>query len=203
MRRRNEVTPDTEDWDKHLDKDDALLWGVFQFGCLMVLIGLILWPIWAWAEVTWTDFSPQPVVIVIDDPQTDEVIVMIKDPVPMKTEAVVKTENEIDKEQYRVYFEDKKLVLMVLGGLEYWRMNCGTLTATGEYFVKMAIKKHDIDEEEMSMDMSFQTGLFAATLYNDCDHFLNQVKSIGLGMMFIKKERTNVETLNNISDSEV
>ena len=203
MRRRNEVTPDTEDWDKHLDKDDALLWGVFQFGCLMVLIGLILWPRWAWAEVTWTDFSPQPVVIVIDDPQTDEVIVMIKDPVPMKTEAVVKTENEIDKEQYRVYFEDKKLVLMVLGGLEYWRMNCGTLTATGEYFVKMAIKKHDIDEDEMSMDMSFQTGLFAATLYNSCDHFLNQVETIGLGMMFIKTERTNVETINNISDSEV
>jgi len=121
----------------------------------------------------------------------------------MITEAVVKTDNEINKEKYRVYFEDEKLVLMVLGGIEYWKMNCGELTKTGEYFMALGIKKHNIDPDEMSMDMSFQTGLFAATLYNDCDHFLNQVKSIGLGMMFIKKERTNVETLNNISDSEV
>ena len=145
------------------------------------------------AEQVWTDFSPKPAVVVEGTVE----------PVVMVTAAVVKTDNEINKEKYRVYFEDKGLVLMVLGGLEYWRMNCGTLTATGEYFVKMAIKKHNIDEEEMSMDMSFQTGLFAATLYNDCDHFLNQVKTIGLDMMFVKEERTNVETLNNISDSEV
>ena len=171
--------------------------GVFVLVCLYVI-----WNSPVMAEQIWTDFSPKPNVIIIEDPESDNTIVMVKNE-PMKTEADVKTENEIDKEKYRVYFEDKKLVLMILGGLEYWRMNCGTLTATGEYFVKMAIKKHNIDEDEMSMDMSFQTGLFAATLYNDCDHFLNQVKTIGLDMMFVKEERTNVETLNNISDSEV
>jgi len=158
------------------------------------------------AEQIWTDFSPKPEakVIVIDDPQTAEVIIMIKDPVPMKTEAIVKTENEIDKEKYRQYFEDESLVLMVLGGLEYWKMNCGTLTSTGQYFMKLAIKKHEIDEEEMHMDMSFQTGLFAATLYNSCDHFLSQVKTIGLDMLFIKTEPTPMDpkTLNNIQDSE-
>jgi hypothetical protein len=122
----------------------------------------------------------------------------------MKTEATVKTENEIDKERYRVYFEDESLVLMVLGGVEYWKMNCGSLTATGEYFVTLAIKKHGIDEDEMHMDMSFQTGLFAATLYNSCDHFLNQVKTIGLDMLFIKTTPTPIDpkTLNNIQDSE-
>ena len=66
---------------------------------------------------------------------------------------------------------------MVLGGVEYWKMNCGSLTSTGEYFVALAIKKHGIDEEEMHMDMSFQTGLFAATLYNSCDHFLRTSKN--------------------------
>jgi hypothetical protein len=93
---------------------------------------------------------------------------------------------------------------MVLGGLEYWKMNCGTLTSTGQYFMKLAIKKHGIDEEEMHMDMSFQTGLFAATLYNSCDHFLEQVKTIGLDMMFIKTTPTPIDpkTLNNIQDSE-
>jgi len=75
---------------------------------------------------------------------------------------------------------------MVLGGLEYWKMNCGTLSGTGDYFMNLAVKKHAIDIDEMNMDMSFQTGLFAATLYNDCDIFLEQVNSIGLGMMFTK-----------------
>ena len=91
-----------------------------------------------------------------------------------------------DKEKYRIYFEDKPLVLMVLGGLEYWNMNCGTLSKTGEYFIKLVIKKHGIDIDEMNMDESFQTGLFAATLYNDCDIFLGVVNSIGLGMMYKK-----------------
>ena len=182
-------------------------WAILAFvmAALIVLFNI------ADAEVIWTDFTPKPAgepdattIIVADTliPIAQEVHGRGID-VNMGTDAEVKTDNEINKEKYRVYFEDKGLVLMVLGGLEYWRMNCGTLTATGEYFVKMAIKKHNIDEEEMSMDMSFQTGLFAATLYNDCDHFLNQVKTIGLDMMFVKEERTNVETLNNISDSEV
>ena len=153
------------------------------------------------AEQIWTDFSPKPEVV--------EKVIVVTDAtpaetVPMKTEATVKTENEIDKERYRVYFEDESLVLMVLGGVEYWKMNCGSLTATGEYFVTLAIKKHGIDEDEMHMDMSFQTGLFAATLYNSCDHFLNQVKTIGLDMLFIKTTPTPIDpkTLNNIQDSE-
>jgi len=168
-----------------------------------IVLLLILLPILAWAEQIWTDFSPKPEanVIVIDDPQTDEVIVMIKDPVP----AEVKPESTIDKERYRKYFEDESLVLMVLGGVEYWKMNCGSLTSMGEYFVALAIKKHGIDEEEMHMDMSFQTGLFAATLYNSCDHFIAQVQTIGLEMMFVKDDTYLIQggELNNIQDSEV
>jgi len=75
---------------------------------------------------------------------------------------------------------------MVLGGLEYWKLNCGTLSGTGDYFMNLAVKKHSIDINEMNMDASFQMGLFAATLYNDCDIFLEQTNSIGLGMMFKK-----------------
>ena len=147
------------------------------------------------AEQVWTDFSPKPAVVVEGTVE----------PVVMVTEAVVKTDNEINKEKYRVYFEDESLVLMVLGGVEYWRMNCGSLTSTGEYFVALAIKKHGIDEEEMHMDMSFQTGLFAATLYNSCDHFLEQVRTIGLEMMFIQDDTYLIQggALNNIQNSEV
>jgi hypothetical protein len=55
------------------------------------------------------------------------------------------------------------------------------------------------------MDMSFQTGLFAATLYNSCDHFLSQVKTIGLDMMFIKTTPppNGAKELDNISNPEV
>jgi hypothetical protein len=165
------------------------------------------------AEQIWTDFSPKPVGeqdattgVVVDHlvPIAQEVFGRDIDLTDTVTEAEVKTDNEINKEKYRVYFEDESLVLMVLGGVEYWRMNCGSLTSTGEYFVALAIKKHGIDEEEMHMDMSFQTGLFAATLYNNCDHFLEQVKTIGLDMMFIKTTPTPIDpkTLNNIQDSE-
>ena len=71
--------------------------------------------------------------------------------------------------------------------------------------MKLAIKKHVIDEEEMHMDMSFQTGLFAAQLYNSCDHFLEQVKSIGLDMMFVVDPAVEPqpEAINNIQDKEV
>ena len=145
------------------------------------LLALILLTTTAHAEVTWTDFSPKSAVVEKSQVVTDDTVVK---PVTFKTEAEVKTDNNLDKEKYRVYFEDETLVLMVLGGIEYWHMNCGELTSTGEYFMALAIKKHGIDKEEMHMDMSFQTGLFAATLYNSCDHFLEQTKTIGLGMMF-------------------
>ena len=166
------------------------------------------------AEQIWTDFSPKPVGeqdattgVVVDHlvPIAQEVFGRGIDLTDTVTEAEVKTDNEINKEKYRVYFEDESLVLMVLGGVEYWRMNCGSLTSTGEYFVALAIKKHGIDEEEMHMDMSFQTGLFAATLYNSCDHFLSQVKTIGLDMMFIKTTPppNGAKELDNISNPEV
>ena len=162
------------------------------------LLALILLTTTAHAEVTWTDFSPKSAVVEKSQVVTDDTVVK---PVTFKTEAEVKTDNNLDKEKYRVYFEDETLVLMVLGGIEYWHMNCGELTSTGEYFMNLAIKKHGIDKEEMHMDMSFQTGLFAATLYNSCDHFLGQVKSIGLGMMFVETPQildiTPAETIIN------
>ncbi len=91
-----------------------------------------------------------------------------------------------DKENYRVYFEDKELIIMVLGGIEWWNTNCGTLSGPGEYFMNRAIKKHEIDIVEVKTNILFQTGNFAATLYNDCDIFLNQVDSIGLRLMFMR-----------------
>ena len=45
-------------------------------------------------------------------------------------------------------------------------------------------------------------GLFAATLYNDCDIFLEQTKSIGLDMMLKKMPQPELETVDNLSDSE-
>ena len=181
----------------------------FVLACVIVLINLP-----ASAEQIWTDFSPKPVGeqdattgVIVDHlvPIAQEVFGRGIDLTDTVTEAEVKTDNEINKEKYRVYFEDESLVLMVLGGVEYWRMNCGSLTSTGEYFVALAIKKHGIDEEEMHMDMSFQTGLFAATLYNSCDHFLEQVRTIGLEMMFIQDDTYLIQggALNNIQNSEV
>jgi len=171
-----------------------------------LLIVLLTLTFGAAAEQIWTDFSPKP-----EGEQDATTGVVVDHLVPIAQEVFGRgidideeTTDDIDKEKYRVYFEDESLVLMVLGGLEYWKMNCGTLTSTGQYFMKLAIKKHGIDEEEMHMDMSFQTGLFAATLYNSCDHFLEQVKTIGLDMMFIKTTPTPIDpkTLNNIQDSE-
>jgi hypothetical protein len=174
-----------------------------------LLIVLLTLTFGAAAEQIWTDFSPKPVG---EQDATTGVVVDHLVPIAQEVfgrdididEETTDDTDDIDKEKYRQYFEDESLVLMVLGGLEYWKMNCGTLTSTGKYFMNLAIKKHGIDEEEMHMDMSFQTGLFAATLYNSCDHFLEQVKTIGLDMMFIKTEPTPMDpkTLNNIQDSE-
>jgi len=190
---------------KRLDQDDPdkLLWGIYQFTVTCIIIGLIAWPIWVWAEIeqVWTDFSPQPEVIEIVTDETPTT-----DPDIQPTSLVEESDSEgLDKEKYRVYFEDKSLVLMVLGGIEYWKMNCGELSPQGNYFMNLAIKKHDIDPEEMDMDMSFQTGLFAAQLYNSCDHFLGQVKTIGLDMMFVVDPGVapSPEALNNIQNSEV
>ena len=149
-----------------------------------VVLLLILLPILAWAEQIWTDFSPQPNVIVIENPQEDEVIVMVKD------------EPIIDKEKYRVYFEDRELVLMVLGGIKWWYDNCGTLSGTGHYFMSAAIDKHAISEEEMHDSLTYQTGHFAAALYNNCDVFLEQTGSIGLDMMLMKTpQETTLDTV--------
>ena len=113
-------------------------------------------------------------------------VLPIYDPAPQGEKAEIPLFDIIGKEKYPILFEDKVFVLMVLGNIEYWNMNCGTLSKTGEYYMNLAVKKHGIDIDEMNMDMSFQTGLFAAILYNDCDIFLGQVNSIGLGMMFKK-----------------
>ena len=172
-------------------EENRLLWAVYQFAVSAMIVGFILWPIWAWAEIerVWTDFSPKPEVVVYDiAPEPEETpsatLTAVQNTIVEAETDETGTEN-LDKEKYRQYFEDKSLILMVLGGIEYWKMNCGDLSAQGKYFMKLAIKKHVIDEEEMHMDMSFQTGLFAAQLYNSCDHFLEQVKSIGLDMMFV------------------
>ena len=151
-----------------------------------IILILVLLPILVWAEIeqVWTDFSPQLEIV------TDETPIVDPDIKPSIVEE--ESKDDLDKEKYRVYFEDKQLVLMVLGGLEYWKMNCGTLSGTGDYFMNLAIKKHDIDIDEMNMDASFQMGLFAATLYNDCDIFLEQTNSIGLGMMFTKTPQETI-----------
>tara|TARA_B000000475_G_scaffold248136_1_gene222917 strand:+ start:861 stop:1391 length:531 start_codon:yes stop_codon:yes gene_type:complete len=175
-----------------------------------MIVGFILWPIWAWAEIerVWTDFSPKPEVVVYDiAPEPEETpsatLTAVQNTIVEAETDETGTEN-LDKEKYRQYFEDKSLILMVLGGIEYWKMNCGDLSAQGKYFMKLAIKKHVIDEEEMHMDMSFQTGLFAAQLYNSCDHFLEQVKSIGLDMMFVVDPGVvpQPEAINNIQNPE-
>ena len=174
----------------------------------LVLLSFLL-PILAWAEIeqVWTDFSPKPEVVYDIAPEpTKSAAAIVKEVQEVQIEARTDetgTEN-LDKEKYRSYFEDKSLVLMVLGGVEYWKMNCGELSVQGNYFMKLAIKKHEIDEEEMHMDMSFQTGLFAAQLYNSCDHFLQQVKSIGLDMMFVVDPDVvhSPEAINNISNPE-
>ena len=191
-------------------EDNRLLWAVYQFAVSAMIVGFILWPIWAWAEIerVWTDFSPKPEVVVYDiapapDKGISATLTNVQNTIVEAETDETGTEN-LDKEKYRQYFEDKSLVLMVLGGVEYWKMNCGELSAQGQYFMKLAIKKHTIDEEEMHMDMSFQTGLFAAQLYNSCDHFLRQVKSIGLDMMFVVDPDVvpSPEAINNISNPE-
>ena len=192
-------------------EENRLLWAVYQFAVSAMIVGFILWPIWAWAEIerVWTDFSPKPEVVVYDiAPEPEETpsatLTAVQNTIVEAETDETGTEN-LDKEKYRQYFEDKSLILMVLGGIEYWKMNCGDLSAQGKYFMKLAIKKHVIDEEEMHMDMSFQTGLFAAQLYNSCDHFLEQVKSIGLDMMFVVDPGVvpQPEAINNIQDKEV
>ena len=173
---------------------DKLLWGIYQFTITLIIIALIVWPIskvWGEVEQVWTDFSPEPVVIIIEDLQEDKVIVMVKD------------EPVIDKEKYRVYFEDRELVMMVLGGIEWWYSNCGTLSGPGNYFMSAAIVKHEIGEEEMQKSLIFQTGHFAAALYNNCDVFLEQTKTIGLDIMLEKTQKLELETVDNLSSSEV
>ena len=191
-------------------EENRLLWAVYQFAVSAMIVGFILWPIWAWADIerVWTDFSPKPEVVVYDiapapDKGISATLTNVQNTIVEAETDETGTEN-LDKEKYRQYFEDKSLILMVLGGIEYWKMNCGDLSAQGKYFMKLAIKKHVIDEEEMHMDMSFQTGLFAAQLYNSCDHFLQQVKSIGLDMMFVVDPGVvpQPEAINNISNPE-
>jgi len=140
--------------------------------CIPLLLVLISYAVWG--EVEWTDFSPQPVVIEI-----------------IEEKPVV-----VDKEKYRAYFEDRELVMMVLGGIDWWNTNCGILSGTGEYFINLAKEKHDITKEEMHDSKLFQTGHFAAALYNNCDVFLEQTESIGLNIMLEKTpQETELDTI--------
>jgi len=160
-----------------------------RYGIILLLLSL---PILA--EVEWTDFSPKPEVV--------EPIVV--EEVTTEVAEVIEEENIDDGdryEKYRTHFEDKELVLMVLGGVEWWNKNCGKLSGTGEYFMNRAIDYHEITDEQLIGSMTFQTGHFAAALYNDCDVFLGQVKSIGLDVMLTK---TPQETkLDTIPDSTI
>ena len=187
---------------KVMSKPKWVLWFFYQFWVTAMMISILMLPfVYAFAEigsseVVWTDFSPDTEVIEII---TDETPTTDPDIQPSKVEG---SDSEgLDKEKYRAYFEDKTLVLMVLGGLEYWKLNCGTLSGTGDYFMDLAIKKHNIDIDEMNMDASFQAGLFAATLYNNCDIFLEQVKTIGLGMMFTPTPQEII--LDTVSETNI
>ena len=123
-----------------MNKPAWVFWTIYQFAATIALIAIMTWPVWAeigTLETQWTDFSPE-VEEVTDIP--------VRPAGFIETYQVQSKESvELDKEKYRVYFEDKQLVLMVLGGLEYWKLNCGTLSGTGDYFMKLAIKKHGID----------------------------------------------------------
>ena len=134
-------------------EENRLLWAVYQFAVSAMIVGFILWPIWAWAEIeqVWTDFSPKPEVVYDIAPEPKKTsAAIVKEVQEVQSEAKTDetgTEN-LDKEKYRSYFEDKSLVLMVLGGVEYWKMNCGELSVQGQYFMKLAIKKHQLTKKK-------------------------------------------------------
>jgi len=128
---------------------------------LLLLLFSILISFNSFAE--WTDFSPQPTAVFIEEEITT-----------------------IDKEKYSEYFEDREFVMMVLGSIEWWTLNCGELTGTGNYFMNLGVKKHNITIKEMQTSLSFATGHFVAAVYNNCDVFLEQTKSIGLHIMLKK-----------------
>ena len=162
------------------------LWFIYQFYVTVMVICLFMLPFMLYADIgtleeTWTDFSPQEELDYVE--RNDE-------------------EEKIDKDKYRIYFEDKELVIMVLGGLDWWQKKCGTLSGAGNYFMNLAMEKHNIILGELTDDMTFQTGHFAAALYNDCDVFLEQTQSIGLDMMLEKTPQPELETVDNLSDSE-
>jgi len=155
-----------------MSKPKWVIWTLYQFIFTVGFLALISYPVWG--EVEWTDFSPQPVAIEI-----------------IEEKPVV-----VDKEKYRAYFEDRELVMMVLGGIDWWNTNCGRLSGTGEYFINLAKEKHDITKEEMQGSKLFQTGHFAAALYNNCDVFLEQTESIGLNIMLEKTpQETELDTI--------
>ena len=157
-----------------MSKPKWVLWFLYQFFIWASIAALLMLPFIILAETEWTDFSPQPVAVEI-----------------IEEKPVI-----VDKEQYRIYFEDRELVMMVLGGIEWWTLNCGTLSGTGEYFINLAKEKHDITKEEMQGSKLFQTGHFAAALYNNCDVFLEQTESIGLNIMLEKTpQETQLDTI--------
>jgi len=169
---------------KRDDNDYGIIWILYQAFFVALTASILMLPFIVWGQIgsleeTWTDFSPQEELDYIE--RNDE-------------------EEKLDKEKYRVYFEDKELVIMVLGGIEWWNKNCGTLSGTGEYFMTLAMEKHGINIDELTDDMTFQTGHFAAALYNDCDVFLEQTGTIGLDMMLMKTpQEITLDTVPEVS----
>jgi hypothetical protein len=166
------------------------------------MLPFIVWGDIGSLEETWTDFSPEvEEVTYIESAKTSRTSSGIISPVQVEALAEKKAiQNDLDKEKYRVYFEDRELVMMVLGGIEWWYLNCGTLSGPGNYFMSAAIAKHEISEEEMDESLIFQTGHFAAALYNDCDVFLEQTKTIGLDIMLEKiPQEIQLDTIPEIN----
>ena len=181
-------------------KPKGALWFMMQFYFLMMICVLIMLPFIVWGDIgsleeTWTDFSPKVEEVTYI---AVEKTIHVTDPNKnAKAKQLKKTiQDDLDKEKYRTYFEDRELVMMVLGGIDWWNTNCGTLSGTGEYFINLAKEKHDITKEEMQGSKLFQTGHFAAALYNNCDVFLEQTESIGLNIMLEKTpQETKLDTV--------
>ena len=176
------------EWYDHriMSKPKWVIWTIYQFIFTIAFLALISYPVWSEigsSEVVWTDFSPQVDIVTNDYVERNDA-----------------EEELLDKDKYYKHFEDKELVIMVLGGIRWWHDNCGTLSGPGNYFMDLAIEKHDINIDELTNDMTYQTGHFAAALYNDCDVFLEQTQSIGLDMMLIKTpQETQLDTVPEVS----
>tara|TARA_B110001454_G_scaffold42413_1_gene41607 strand:- start:3828 stop:4130 length:303 start_codon:yes stop_codon:yes gene_type:complete len=87
------------------------LWFVMQFSFIVMICALMMMPFIVWgdlgsSEETWTDFSPKT----INDPDPGNMIAKANQAIQL-IEVEKDIQADLDKEKYRVYFEDKNLVL--------------------------------------------------------------------------------------------